>query len=69
MYDYSKLRGRIREICKTETAFAELMGFSKVTLSHKLNGLNEWKQKEISEAVEILKIEPTDICIYFYAKS
>jgi hypothetical protein len=38
IFDYSKLRGRIREKFKTESAFGKAMNLSHNTISKKLNG-------------------------------
>jgi len=65
-FDYSKLRGKIREIFKTQSAFAEAMGMSTTSLSVKLNNNVEFSQKEIEKAVELLKIEKEEIPAYFF---
>lgn len=65
-FDYSKLRGKIREIFKTQSAFAEAMGISSTSLSAKLNNKIEFSQKEIDKAVELLKIAKEDIPAYFF---
>lgn len=65
-FDYSKLRGRIREIFKTQSAFAKAMGMSTTSLSVKLNNIVEFSQKEIEKAVELLKIDKEDIPVYFF---
>jgi len=65
-FDYSKLRGKIREIFKTQSAFAEAMGISSTSLSAKLNNKIEFSQKEIDRAVDLLKIEKEDIPAYFF---
>lgn len=66
MFDYSKLRGKIREKFNTQEEFALAMGFSATTLSDKLNNKVEWKQKEIDKAVELLDISKEEIPIYFF---
>ena len=38
VFDYSKLRGKIKEVFGTQAKFAKAMGMSTVTLSAKLNG-------------------------------
>lgn len=65
-FDYSKLRGKIREIFKTQSAFAEAMGMSTTSLSVKLNNNVEFSQKEIEKAVELLKIDKEEIPAYFF---
>ena len=63
---YNKLRGRIKEVCSTDTRFAELMGISKATVSAKLNNKSEFSQPEILKAVEVLNLERSEIPQYFF---
>ena len=65
-FDYNKLRGRIREVFKTQSAFAKAIGMSTTSLSAKLNNLVEFSQNEIEKAVELLKIDKEDIPVYFF---
>lgn len=65
-FDYNKLRGRIREVFKTQSAFAKAIGMSTTSLSAKLNNLVEFSQKEIDRAVKLLKISQEEIPIYFF---
>ena len=51
-FDYSKLKGRIREIFDTQSAFAEAMGMSTTSLSAKLNNKIEFSQKESKDRVD-----------------
>ena len=37
MFDYSKLRGRIKEKYDTQDAFADAIGIGRVSLSKRLN--------------------------------
>lgn len=66
-YDYRKLLGKITEVMGTQAKFAEALGLSEHTVSKKLNGLVEFRQREIAKACEILSIEPEDIPQYFFA--
>jgi transcriptional regulator with XRE-family HTH domain len=65
-FNYNKLRGKIREIFKTQEKFADAMDMSSTSLSEKLNNKVEFSQKEIEKAVELLKIEKDDIPVYFF---
>lgn len=65
-FDYRKLRGRIREKCGTQSAFAGAIGLSDVSVSNKLNNNVEWGQEEIEDAVLALDIPPTEIHSYFF---
>lgn len=67
-FNYSKLRGRIREVFGTQDRFAEAMGRSNTSISQKLNNKSEWTQKEINRAVEVLGIDDVDISAYFFAQ-
>lgn len=65
---YSKLKGRIKEIFGTQAAFADAMGISTVSLSHKLNGKNEWLASEIVKACDLLCIPLTDNAEFFFTR-
>ncbi len=65
-YNYRKLEGRIVEICVSRTNFAKEMGLSERSISLKLNNRVPWKQTEISKAMEILKIDPSEVQDYFF---
>ena len=65
-FDYSKLRGKIREVFKTQSAFAEAIGMSSTSLSAKLNNNVEFSQKEIDKASDLLKIKKEEIPVYFF---
>lgn len=67
-FNYSKLRGRIREVFGTQDRFAEAMGRSDTSISQKLNNKSEWTQKEINRAVEVLGIDDVDVSAYFFAQ-
>lgn len=65
-FNYRKLKGRIREIFNTQSAFAKAMGMSTTSLSAKLNNKIEFSQKEIDKASDLLKIKKEEIPIYFF---
>lgn len=65
-YDYSKLKGKIREIFGTQGAFAKAIQLSEVSVSNKLNNLIDWKQEEIENSIEQLLIPHNEIPIYFF---
>lgn len=67
-FDYRKLRGRIREKCGTQSAFARAIGLSDVSVSNKLNNNIEWGQEEIEDAIHALDIPLTEIHTYFFTK-
>ena len=65
-FDFSKLRGRIKEIYGTQTAFAVAMLMNEATLSNKLNNNVEFSPKEIIRACLLLSIELKDVNLYFF---
>ena len=65
-YDYSKLSGKIKEVCGTQGVFAERMHLSERSVSLKLGAKIAWKQPEIIAACELLNIPVTQIPEYFF---
>lgn len=66
VFDYSRLRGKIKEVYNTQEAFCVAMGISERTLSLKLNNLRAWSQKEILKACRLLSIPDVEIPLYFF---
>ena len=66
VFDYSKLRGRIREICGTQDAFADAIGLGRVSVSQRLNNQLEFSQKEMIRAADVLLFPHSDIPEYFF---
>ncbi len=65
-FDYSKLSGKIKEKFDTRDKFAKAMGWSTRTLSLKMSGSREWKQKDIRKAMQLLGLIADDIPQYFF---
>lgn len=63
---YDKLKGRIREVYKTDTAFANALGLNRATLSKKLNDRAEWSRTEMEAACRLLNISLRDMSDYFF---
>ena len=69
IFDFSKLRGRIKEIYGTQSAFAIAMLINDATLSNKLNGNVEFSSKEIYRACLLLCIDmDKELSQYFFAR-
>lgn len=66
VYDYRKLRGKIREVFGTQSIFARELGLSEASLSAKLNNVVEWTQEEIETSVHILGIPWKELPEYFF---
>lgn len=65
-FDHRKLKGKIREIFGTQTAFADAMGLSCTSISAKLNGHTVFSQDEIYKASRLLGIPFAEIDAYFF---
>lgn len=63
---YWKLRGKIREIYKTEEAFAKTMGWSSSQLSRRLSGGIRWNEGDMKKAMTALGCEISQVCEYFF---
>lgn len=67
-YDYSKLRGKIKEVFRTESDFAVAMLMSTVTLSAKLNNKISWTQAEMNLACDLLSVPYEFIPVLFFTE-
>ena len=66
IYDYSKLKGRIVEKMGSQTNFAKALGKSDRTLSLKMRNKVDWRQDEMTKAMDILGIPVGDVVKYFF---
>lgn len=66
IFNYSKLRGRIREKLGSEKEYGKQMGFSSYTLSKRLNNEFPFKAPEIYKSCILLGIPLDDVKIYFF---
>lgn len=69
-YDFSKLRGRIKEKLGSEAKFAEKLDISPASLSSKFNNKSDFTASEISRATDedVLNIPLDEIGINFFNK-
>lgn len=69
-YDFSKLRGRIKEKLGSEAKFAEKLDISPASLSSKFNNKSDFTASEISRATDedVLDIPLDEIGINFFNK-
>lgn len=68
MFDYSKLKGRIKEKGLTQEDVAKYIKKGKSTFSLKLNNQSLFVQDEISEIIKLLDISPEEIKEYFFTE-
>lgn len=65
-FDYSKLRGKIKEVYGNESDFAEAVGISSVSLSKKFNNRTGFSESEMLVACEKLGISIDETYPYFF---
>ncbi len=70
IFDFSKLRGRIKEKLGSEANFAEKIQISPASLSSKFNNRSDFSASEISRASDedVLDIPINEIGEYFFKK-
>ncbi len=64
--NYSKLKGRIKEVCGTQKDFADAIGLSITSVNQRLSGKVQWKAQEIAKACEVLHIPLVEAWQYFF---
>ena len=69
VFNFMKLRGRIRSEYKTQKDFAKAMGFSEATLSSRLNNSSEFTQGEIKKAANLLHLNNDEILSLFFTEA
>ena len=69
MFDYSKLRGRTRELGDSQEEVAKAAKMSPATYSLKLTGKSEFKQCEINDICGFLRIPAVYIGEYFFTEA
>lgn len=62
-FDFSKLKGRMKEKSMTQEDLAKQVGISTTTLGYKLSGKVDFKLKEALVISKVLDISPAE---YFF---
>lgn len=68
IYNYSKLKGRIKEYYDKQENFAKAMKLSPTSINNKLNNKTNWSQDEIHDCVNLLNIHPLEIQDIFFTR-
>lgn len=69
IYNFDKLKGKIKEIFGNQYNFAKAMEMAPNTLSSKLNNQSDFSSEEISKAIKLLKIEsPNEAWTIFFTQ-
>lgn len=66
VFDYSKLRGRIKEKYDNESNFAKIANTSQSGLSAKLNNKTYFKPNDILLFLKLLEIPDEELKVYFF---
>ena len=67
-YNYSKLKGRIKELEMTQGEFAEKIGIAEPTLYKRFNHQSYFSQIEIEKAMHILNEPLSKVQLYFFTQ-
>lgn len=67
-YDWSKLRGKIREVVGTEQRFAELIGRSKKFICDVFSNKAYFDIRDLDKAKNVLEISDEEFCDFFCLK-
>ena len=67
-YDFSKLRGKIKEKLGSESEYAKLLNLSNSSISAKLQSQVPFSLKEIEITINRLDIPVVEISDYFFIK-
>ena len=66
MFNYSKLKGRIKEKFGNQVKYAKHLGIATSTITNLLNNKSKFNQDKILEWCEELEISKEEITEYFF---
>lgn len=66
IYDYSKLRGLIKEHCGTQIEFAKRLNISNTALTSKINQKTAFTQDEMRKSMKIFGLPLSDVDLIFF---
>lgn len=65
-YEYSKLRGKIKECFSQQSELAQQLGISDTSLSNKLNNKTAFDQDEIYKIINMFDLNAEEALAYFF---
>ena len=68
VFNYDKLRGRIKERLGTQDRFAKAIGLGRVSVSQSLNNQREFSAGEMLKSAQVLEFSLAEIPNYFFAE-
>jgi DNA-binding XRE family transcriptional regulator len=67
-YNYSKMKGKIKELGLTQSDFAKKIGITEQTLSLRFSNKRPFRQDEIMKIMSLFSEPLENIHIYFFDK-
>ncbi len=67
-FNYSKLKGKIRELDMTQREYAQAIGITERTLNLRFHNKRLFKQDEIIKTMELFNEPVENIHIYFFTQ-
>lgn len=67
-YNYSKMKGKIKELGLTQSDFAKKIGITEQTLSLRFSNKRPFRQDEIMKIMSLFSEPLENIYIYFFDK-
>lgn len=68
VFNYDKLRERIRERLGTQARFAKEIGLGRVSVNQSLNNQREFSAGEMLRSAQVLEFPLAEIPIYFFTE-
>ena len=66
MFDYTKLRNRIKEVLGTQDQYAKARGLGRESVSQSLNNQREFSAGEMLRTAQVLHFSVSEIPDYFF---
>lgn len=67
-YNYSKMKGKIKELGLTQSDFAKKIGITEQTLSLRFSNKRPFRQDEITKIMALFSEPLENIHVYFFDK-
>lgn len=68
VYNYSKLKGKVREIFGNNKVYADFLGISEASLYEKYKSNSYFNQSQIEKTMYAFQENPEMIMAYFFTK-
>lgn len=67
-FDYSKIKGKIRELGLTQSEYAKYIGITEQTLNLRFKNKRPFTQPEIAKTMQLFDEPVNNIHLYFFTK-